>query len=71
MHDGAYHNLHSSVCTDAGHTYEIMALNKTPEFSLRLEVIIFLENQNIWYILLRLVMTAVKCIAYVVGNSIR
>ena len=63
--------LNSSVYEEAGHTYEIMALNKTPELSLRLEVIVLLENQYIRYILLRLVTTAVKCIADVMGNPIR
>ena len=52
-------------------TYKIMPLNEAPELSLWFEVKVLLQYQDIWYFLLWLVRAAVKCIADVMGSSIR
>lgn len=56
----------SSTCT-----YEVMALDKTPELPLWLEVIVSFEHQNIGHFLLRSGDAGVKCIANVMSHSIR
>ena len=48
-----------------------MALDKTPEFSFWLEIVVSLEDQDIGHFLLGSINAGVKCAANVVSYSIR
>lgn len=55
----------------AARTYKVVALDKTSEFSLWLEIIVSFEHQYIGHFLLRCINAGVKCAANVMSYTIR